>query len=68
MDKETKRILEVASGYPLLGIDAERARQIVDECNSLQRACDLAAEQFSESDVTRFAALFALPMSAAPLQ
>lgn len=65
MDDETKRILELASDYPLLGIDAVRARQIADECISLQRACDVATQQFGVSDATRFASLFTAPMSAA---
>ena len=61
MDEETKRILQLASSYPLLGIDAVRARQIVDECIGLQRACDAAAQQFEVSDAERFAALFTTP-------
>lgn len=68
MDDETKRILELASSYPLLGIDAVRAGQIADECISLQRACDVATQRYGVSDATPFAALFTAPLSAAPAQ
>ena len=59
MDDETSRILKLASAYPLLGIDAVRAKQIADECSSLGHACDAATRRFSLSDTARFNAILA---------
>lgn len=66
MDDETTRILGLAGAYPMLGIDAVRARQIAVECNSLRAACDAATQRFHESGTTQFAALFAAPAAGDP--
>lgn len=63
MDDETRRILALASDYPLLGIDAARARQIADECSNLRDACDAATQRFSPSEATQFSANFTVPES-----
>ena len=61
MDDDARRILALASDYPLLGIDAVRAQQIADECSSLRDACNAATGRFSPSDEAKFAAMFAKP-------
>ena len=59
MDDEARRILALASDYPLLGINAVRAQQIADECTSLRDACQAATKRFSASEEAKFAAMFA---------
>ncbi len=61
MDDEATRILALAQDFPLLGIDAIRARQIADECTNLQAACAAATQRFRACDPAQFAARFAAP-------
>ena len=67
MNDETTRILTLAGAYPLLGIDAVRARQIAAECASLLAACNAATQRFHESGTTSFAKLFLAPAAVDPL-
>lgn len=68
MDDDTARILALARDFPLLGIDAPRARQIADECTNLRAACAAATLRFRAGDAAQFAAMFAAPPSGASPQ
>ena len=61
MDEEVTRILALARDFPLLGIDALRARQIAEECTNLHAACAAATQRFRAGDAAQFAARFAAP-------
>lgn len=61
MNDEASRILVLAREFPLLGIDAHRAREIAEESAKLRAACDAATQRFHAGDPGRFAAMFAAP-------